>query len=329
MIGPSERRDERRNERGGERAVLIVDDDPVSLEALAAALEGEFEVLFATDAGEALAILRTATPDAILLDVVMPGSDGYELCARVKQDARLAEIPVIFLTSLDSRDAEARGLELGAMDYIAKPVNPPVVRLRVRNQVELKCARAELRRLADTDALTGLSNRRRFDETLDIEWQRHSRSGRPLSLLLLDLDHFKAFNDRYGHLVGDDCLRQVGLAIGRTVNRAADLCARYGGEEFGCILPETDGAAARAVAELLRAAVAALAIPHDGSGTASHVTASIGVVTGWPKLGQSPLSLLGLADEQLYAAKHGGRNRVSAWFAGEGVGGLDSAAAGD
>jgi diguanylate cyclase (GGDEF)-like protein len=290
--------------------VLVVDNDPVNVEFLASILDGEFELMSAATADEAMALLKATTPDAVLLDVRMPDPDGYRLCANIKQDHRLADIPVIFLTGVNDHEAEARGLEVGAVDYITKPVSPAVVRLRVRHQVELKRAREELQRLVTTDALTGLPNRRRFDEVLEREWRRLGRSRAPLSLILVDIDQFKPFNDHYGHIAGDNCLRRVAIAIAGVVSRAADLAARYGGEEFVCVLPETDRAGAVTLAERLREAVAELRVPHEFSDAAHYVTVSAGVATGHGKIGQSPLSLLGLADEQLYAAKHAGRNRV-------------------
>ena len=290
--------------------ILVVDDDPINIRFARSILENEFDILAAASAEKALDIMKATTPDAVLLDVVMPGADGYQLCAAMRQDLRLAQVPVIFITGRDDREAEARGLEAGAMDYITKPVSPAVLRLRLRHQIGLKRTREELSRLVATDGLTGLANRRRFDEVLEHEWRRLGRNAGTLSLVLIDIDHFKAFNDLYGHIAGDDCLRQVARAIDGVVNRAADLSARYGGEEFACVLPETDNAGAMIIAARLLGAVSALTILHARSDVAEHVTISIGVATGPSRVGQSPLVLLGQADEQLYAAKAAGRNRA-------------------
>lgn len=292
--------------------VLIVDDEPINIAVLTDILEERYEILFATDGLKALDLARTAQPDLILLDVMMPVMDGYEVCRRLKEGRDTASIPVVFVTAMTDVDDEARGLELGAMDYITKPVSPPVVRARVRNQIELKQARDQLMRLAVTDGLTGLSNRRHFDSVLEKEYQRLARSRGLLSLILFDIDHFKAYNDTYGHLAGDDCLRRIGGVVLHTLTRAADFGARYGGEEFVCILPETGHDGAVAMAEKLRAGILDLEIPHVKSSASHHVTASLGVVTVRCIAGRSPLHVVAQADEQLYAAKSSGRNRIQA-----------------
>jgi diguanylate cyclase (GGDEF)-like protein len=176
---------------------------------------------------------------------------------------------------------------------------------------DLAAANAQLARLSMTDSLTRLANRRRFDEALAEEFQRLRRSGAPLTLIMIDLDHFKPYNDRYGHVAGDECLRRVGTLIGEVVRRPPDLAARYGGEELAVILPETNAGGARQVAERIRAGIASLAIPHAASAVADHVTASLGGVTLVPTEVESPIDLIHLADEQLYRAKSEGRNRIA------------------
>lgn len=290
--------------------ILVVDDRLTNIELIADIFGEEYEVLFATEGEKALEIAATENPGVILLDVMMPGMDGYEVCRRLKANHRTEEIPVIFITALGDEEAETRGLELGAVDYVAKPFRPAVVKMRVKNQIELKLAREQLTRLAITDGLTGLANRRHFDNVLTLEYARHSRSGSELSLIMLDIDQFKAYNDTYGHIKGDDCLRQVAHAIGSAVGRPPDLAARYGGEEFVCILPETNQAGAVVVADRIRKAIIALAIPHGASNVADCVTASLGVVTTRCVQGKSVLNIVAQADEQLYAAKCGGRNRI-------------------
>ncbi|MBF0262024.1 MAG: diguanylate cyclase [Magnetococcales bacterium] len=290
--------------------ILIVDDESINIAVLTDILEERYEILFATDGKKAMELAKSAQPDLILLDVKMPGMDGHEVCARLKEERDTVHIPIIFVTAMSDENDEARGLELGAMDYITKPVSPPVVKARVRNQIELKNARDQLMRLAITDGLTGLSNRRHFDGTLEKEHQRLARSRGLLSLILFDLDHFKAFNDTYGHLAGDDCLRQVGGVVLQTLTRVADLGARYGGEEFVCLLPETGHEGAVVMAEKLRAGIQGLKILHTKSTAAQVVTTSLGVVTVRCIAGRSPLHVVALADEQLYAAKSAGRNRV-------------------
>ncbi|MBF0613570.1 MAG: diguanylate cyclase [Magnetococcales bacterium] len=292
--------------------VLIVDDEPINIAVMTDILEERYEILFATDGARALELARTAQPDLILLDVMMPGMDGYEVCLKLKEERETVQIPVIFVTAMSDVDDEARGLELGAMDYITKPVSPPVVRARVRNQIELKHARDQLMRLAVTDGLTGLANRRHFDLVLEKEYPRLARNRGLLSMILFDVDHFKAFNDTYGHLAGDDCLRRIGGVVLQAITRAADLGARYGGEEFVCILPETGHEGALRIAERIRTGIHALEIPHAKSSVAKHVTASLGVVTVRCIAGRSPLHVVAQADEQLYSAKSSGRNRICA-----------------
>src|SRR5579859_4005198 len=204
-------------------------------------------------------------PDLILLDVVMPGLDGFEVCRRLRAEERTQRIPIVFITGLNALEDERRGLELGAIDFISKPVQAAIVRLRVRNHLELKRYRDFLEDLSLVDGLTGIGNRRRFDEFLLREWRRSRRGRAPLALVLLDVDNFKAFNDHYGHAAGDDCLREVAATIAMLVRRPGDLCARYGGEEFAAILPHTDLTGARTLAERIREAVLALEIPHEGS----------------------------------------------------------------
>lgn len=291
--------------------ILVVDDEPANIELAANIFEHDYEMLFAMNGEKALEIAAAAAPDLILLDVMLHGMNGFEVCSRLKADPLTRDIPVIFVTGLGDTAAETKGLELGAMDYITKPINPPVVRMRVRNQIELKQARDQLARLATTDDLTGLANRRRFDEVLAMEHARHVRSGAKLALIMLDIDHFKLFNDAYGHVRGDDCLRAVAKVLKTALHRATDLAARYGGEEFVCVLPDTlPLRGAHAVAERIRREVAALNIPHGNSPTAAHVTVSLGVITACCTQDTDPSALVSLTDKQLYRAKTKGRNQI-------------------
>ena len=294
----------------GRPKVLIVDDAPAKLHTLNAILAGEVDVLFATGGVEALEVARAERPDLVLLDVIMPGMDGYQVCQALKDDPETSAIPVIFVTAMGEVDDETKGLELGAIDYIVKPYSAAIVRVRVRNHLELKRHRDALRDLAAYDGLTGIANRRTFDSYLHREWNRSMRAGASLALILLDIDHFKAFNDHYGHAAGDDCLRQVAAALAGGLKRAADVVARFGGEEFACVLPATDTDGAIAMAEQLRERVAGLDIPHVAAGSVGRVTISLGVAAGVPAPDDDPLDLVRMADEMLYRAKRGGRNRV-------------------
>lgn len=296
------------------RTILIVDDTPVNIEILNHALEKEYEILFATNGREALDIAFDQSPDLILLDVMMPDMDGYEVCARLKAEPRTRGIPIIFVTAMDQEGDEAKGLELGGIDYLTKPVRPAIVRARVRNHLELLDYRDFLEELSGTDGLTGIANRLRFDEFLMREWRRALRNRMPLSLILLDIDLFRAFNDHYGHLAGDDCLRQVAWLLTDNLRRPADLAARYGGKEFAGLLPETDAKGALWVADQIREKVSGLNIPHASSPVADHVTVSIGVATLIPVVGQSAMDLIWRADVLLQAAKQSGRNQVRSWL---------------
>jgi diguanylate cyclase (GGDEF)-like protein len=291
------------------QAILIVDDTPANIEILSEVLNVEYEVLFATSGQDALEIAFDETPDLILLDIMMPNMDGYEVCARLKADSRTRAIPVIFVTAMDQEEDETKGLAVGAIDYLIKPVRPPIVRARVHNHLELKRYRDVLEQLSTTDGLTGVANRRRFDEFLEREWSRARRNQTPISLIMQDIDFFKAFNDHYGHLAGDDCLRQVAHALATNVRRPADLVARYGGEEFVCLLPDTDEKGATWMANRFLETMNDLNIPHAYSEAADHVTLSMGVATLTPLVGQSPAGLVLRADQLLYEAKRNGRNQ--------------------
>ena len=291
-------------------SILIVEDDG-TIQALLSAVLGSDWVVHTAGSGEA-ALLSVAEhlPDIVLLDIGLPDMDGLEVCRRFKANPRLEQIPVIFLTALTSGEYEIDGLQASGIDYITKPINPAVLKARIRNHLELKQNRDELVRLARTDGLTGLYNRRTFDDLLQREWQRLARTGEPLSVIMMDVDHFKLYNDTYGHGGGDSCLQRVASAAEGTLQRPADVVARYSGEEFVALLPETRLDGAIAVAEAIRAAVASLEIPHSSSKTAAHVTLSLGAACTIPHADRDPTTSLELADQQLYAAKAEGRNRA-------------------
>lgn len=290
--------------------ILVIDDERFNLNTLNGLLKDDYRIMVATSAEVGLKAAVTGRPDLILLDITMPGMDGYEACRRLKEDPLTQGIPVIFITALSDAEDETRGLEMGAADYIAKPFNLSVVRARVRTQMRLKQQSDLLATYAFLDGLTGLANRRAFDDKSALEWRHGLRSEQPLSTILLDVDHFKPYNDSYGHAAGDECLRSVAAALSGQIGRAGDLLARYGGEEFVVILPGTDHARALAVGESLRAAVQALGLAHRASRVADQVTVSVGVSTTVPRAGISLSTLLEATDQALYAAKSGGRNGV-------------------
>ena len=257
--------------------ILLVDDDPGAIRVLSRILARIGSLRFATNGEDALRLARETVPDLILLDAEMPGMSGFQVLEALKADAALANVPVIFVTSHNDTAFEVTGFRMGAADFIVKPVSPPIVLARVAAQLRVKQLADEMRRMATMDGLTGVANRRQFDDVLQREWRRARRSSDPLALLMVDVDHFKLFNDRYGHPAGDTCLRAVAQALGRVTQRPADLVARYGGEEFAILLPQTARAGAEHFAHRVLDMVEALAIRHESSPTAGHVTVSVGI----------------------------------------------------
>jgi diguanylate cyclase (GGDEF)-like protein len=292
------------------RRVLIVDDQPQNIRVMGEVLRHEYEVFFAANGAKAIEIAQSTNVDLILLDVVLPDLDGFEVCSRLKADERTSGIPIIFVTAREETSDEARGFSAGGVDYITKPIRPPVLLARVRTHLELKHARDLLESLASIDGLTAIANRRRFDAFLEHEWKRCGRMGEPFSLAIVDVDHFKNFNDTYGHARGDDCLRAIAQTLASVARRPADLAARYGGEEFGLIVPGTDAAGMRIVMNTLMARVRALSIPHASSSSSESVSVSIGAITLVPPVHESAVFAVTLADELLYEAKQHGRNQV-------------------
>jgi len=290
--------------------LLVVDDQPINIQVMNQIFSDQYQVFMATGGQQALDFCRRTPPDLVLLDIVMPGMDGYEVCAALKAAPDTRDIPVIFVTAHTDASQETRGLEAGAVDFISKPVNPAVVRARVKTQLTLKRQSDLMRRLVFMDGLTGVFNRRYFDQQLMTEMARAVRAHKPLALIMLDVDFFKRFNDHYGHQAGDDCLRQVAQALSETLRRPADLVARYGGEEFACILPETEFEQAMSLARDLELNIRDKAIRHEDSDVAPVVTISLGVAGFAASTSGDPTTLLALADAQLYQAKNSGRGCV-------------------
>lgn len=290
--------------------ILVVDDQVANIRVLHTLLENDYEVFMATEGEQAVELCRRVNPDLVLLDVIMPGVGGHDVCRRLKADKRTQDIPVIFVTSQSEDADEELGLSLGAVDFISKPIRPAVTLRRIQTHLTLKRQRDLLRLRAVTDALTGIANRRCFNEEADSLWMQCARELRPVSLLMMDVDYFKRYNDRYGHQAGDECLFRVAAAIAEGLQRPFDLLARYGGEEFSCILPYTDERGARNVAERILANVRGLNIEHRDSEAANVVTLSIGSATMLAEPGRDIGDLLRAADEQLYRAKREGRARL-------------------
>lgn len=291
--------------------VLIADDDGINRQVLATLLKPEYVVLLAKTGEQAIERAQRHLPDLLMLDVMLPDMDGYEVLRRLRADPATAHIEVIFITGMGRPEDEARGLKLGAADYITKPFNTTVVMARVATHLEVVRQRRMLEHLAHMDGLTELANRRRFDEVYESEWQRASRHAHTISVALLDIDCFKQYNDHYGHPAGDRTLRAVARVARNAMRRPCDVAARYGGEELAILMPETDAAQALYVAEGIREAVAQLLIPHQQSIASPVVTVSIGGATLALGGQESAAVLFEAADTALYRAKEAGRNRVN------------------
>ncbi len=289
--------------------LLLVDDQALNIQVMHRAFAHDCQVFMATSGSQALQLCQEQTPDLVLLDIEMPEMDGFEVCRRLKAAELTQDIPLIFVTAHTDAAQETRGLAIGAVDFIAKPVNPSVLRARVRTHLLLKFQSDALRGLVYLDGLTTLHNRRYFDQQLELEWTRSVRQGTPLSLILVDVDFFKRYNDHYGHQAGDDCLREIATLLKGSLKRGTDIVARYGGEEFVCLLPDTAHQDAMRLATEIAQGVRDRALPHTASDAAPVVTISLGVATGSGSQGDAQ-QLLALADQQLYSAKSSGRARA-------------------
>ncbi|MGL5033152.1 MAG: diguanylate cyclase domain-containing protein [Microcystaceae cyanobacterium] len=322
--------------------ILIVDDSPDNLRVLSLMLSTQgYQVKKAVSGRFALQSLEMIKPDLILLDINMPDMDGYEVCQILKDKCQVhdfADIPVIFISASHGVLDKVKAFRVGGADYIAKPFHLEEVLARVENQlgrnrlykvlqqqneqlkveiderskveVALLEANEQLSLLASLDGLTGIANRRKFDEQIEAEWQRAKREQEPLSLILIDVDYFKKYNDTYGHLLGDDCLRKIAQVLHHVSKRATDLAARYGGEEFVLVLPHTNSQGAQELAKRIQKAIAAQRIPHQNSLVNDYVTLSIGIATVTPNLAMEMLDFIHAADQALFQAKSQGRDRV-------------------
>jgi len=289
--------------------VLLAIPSPASLQAFNAALKDEHDVLFAKDGKVALDIAAGQPLDLILLDAGHPELDALAVCKTLKHRTATRHVPVVLLTEPGAAVDEVLAVETGVADFIARPIGDDALRARVRLHVELKKRSEQLRNLALTDGLTGIANRRRFDEALIHEWRRCGRNGEPVALILGDIDHFHAFNDRYGHPAADDCLKAVASAAAHCFKRPGDVFARFGGEEFVALLPEQDIEGAQQMATKLQKAVARLALPHEDSSAAPVVTLSFGVAAADPR-GSEADALIEQAEAALRDAKSSGRNCI-------------------
>nr|WP_220493946.1 diguanylate cyclase [Shewanella sp. SG41-4] len=289
---------------------MLVDDQVVNIKILHQLLQADYDIYMARDGHQAIDMCNKIKPDVVLLDIEMPILNGFDVCAHLKSDPNTQDVAVIFVTGHFDEDKEAKGFQLGAVDFIHKPINPVITKARIKNQIRLKLNTDLLRSIALLDGLTGVANRRQFEQMLPVSWLQCAREKQPLTIILLDIDFFKHFNDTYGHTEGDICLRTVAQKIQDTVNRPYDLVARFGGEEFICVLPNTDLIGGTYVAQQIVDSVLSLKLAHKNSPISAFVTISAGVSTVVPKYDMSNKILVETADKQLYLAKDRGRNRV-------------------
>lgn len=306
--------------------LLIVDDEKQNRTLLTELLQDDYQIILAKNGVQAMERAQSHLPDLILLDVLMPEMDGLAVIRALKAADATRHIPVIFVSALDTPDDEERGLDLGAVDYVAKPFHPSIVRARVRNHLQAVHQRRLLEQLALIDSLTEIPNRRRFTEVYEREWRRCVRGQKPLSLIMLDVDLFKRYNDTYGHSQGDVVLKRVAAAIQSALHRPGDFVARFGGEEFVVLLPDVDAASGWQMAEKIRLAVQAECIPYPESDAGPWLTISLGGATQIPQGAEVDASLFEQADRCLYEAKAQGRNHAS-WAAAAATAGPSSGAA--
>lgn len=292
--------------------ILVVDDMTTTLLLLHDLLKDTYEVKIAKSGTKALEILESPNDiDLILLDIEMPDINGYDVCKRIKNNETIKNIPIIFITGRTSQEDEEHGLNLGAIDYITKPFNKAIVKLRIKNYLNLKIKNDMLEKLSMYDGLTNIRNRRFFDETFEKTFNEIKRDKKSLAVLMIDIDFFKPYNDNYGHGQGDETLRKVAKALEKTIKRASDFVARYGGEEFVILLKDINKDGVEAVANNLLNAVRELKITHEFSKIENYVTISIGASFYNSNSDITKLELLLKADETLYEVKNGGRNNFA------------------
>ena len=292
--------------------ILVVDDMTTTLLLLHDLLKDTYEVKIAKSGTKALEILESPNDiDLILLDIEMPDINGYDVCKRIKNNETIKNIPIIFITGRTSQEDEEYGLNLGAIDYITKPFNKAIVKLRIKNYLNLKIKNDMLEKLSMYDGLTNIRNRRFFDETFEKTFSEIKRDKKSLAVLMIDIDFFKPYNDNYGHGQGDETLRKVAKALEKTIKRASDFVARYGGEEFVILLKDINKDGVEAVANNLLNAIRELKITHEFSKIENYVTISIGASFYNSNSDVTKLELLLKADETLYSVKNSGRNNFA------------------
>jgi len=299
------------DQRPKQATILVIDDDRIALDLIMLTFNATATVLTALNSENGLEIAVNEQPDLILLDTLILDVDGHEICSQLKSMPETENIPIIILSNSNQVEDELAALDKGAIDFVTKPVEAAILKARVANHLFQKRDRDQLKLMSSIDALTEVANRRRFDEYLHLEWRRAIRSKYPISLLMIDIDYFKSYNDTYGHQKGDKCLRAVASEIEQHLRRPSDMVARYGGEEFSVILPETPSYSASSLAKRIWSGVGNLNIEHTGSARVGHLTISIGAATTIPDENQSISQFIEISDKNLYKSKSEGRNRIT------------------
>ena len=291
--------------------ICLVDDNMTSLTIARDMLKSSYKVYPSPSAAKFFELIENVTPDLILMDVDMPQMNGYEAVKVLKEDERFKDIPVIFLTAKDDEESELKGFELGAVDYITKPFHPSIIKARITTHLTIVEQRRIIEKISLTDTLTKIPNRRNFDKHMDSEWKRAIREELSIGMIMIDADHFKNFNDNYGHQQGDVALQTLAHVISTSIRRGSDFAARWGGEEFTVLLPNTEADGVLRVAENIRKNVEKVIIPRvDDASLGLNITISVGGVAEIPTATSSMEDFIKKSDEALYKAKESGRNRV-------------------
>lgn len=292
--------------------ILIVDDTTNNLRLIGNLLrEAKYSVSFAQSGVKALSIAEERKPDLVLLDIQMPGIDGFEICQKLKRNQTTEHIPVLFLTAKSDADDIIKGFDSGAVDYITKPFHQKELLVRIKTHLDLKFAKEKIEWMSYYDELSGIPNKRYFNRFFEMEWNLAIREKTFITVILADIDLFKNYNDTYGHMEGDKCIFSVAKALNNCTVRPTDFVARFGGEEFICVLPNTDPQGAVYVAEKMMKSIRGMKIPHKGSTVAHHITLSFGVSSLIPQGDSDMMEFISRADSALYQSKRLGRNQVS------------------
>lgn len=292
--------------------ILIIEDGQLNQKILLDTLRDTYTVHAVERGAEALKTARKFRPHLILLDIILPDINGFDLLRELKETNDLHHIPVIIITELNNDIDEEKGLRLGAVDYIRKPFNRMLVKARVNTHIQIVAQLLTIEKLSFFDALTGLPNRRKFDYHMEYEWHRAIRKQTRIGLMMMDLDHFKNYNDTFGHTQGDAMLKAVAKVLNVTLGRSTDTPCRWGGEEFAVLIPETTAESLLLMAEKIRVGIEEIAVPNIHNGEATKMTVSLGVVSTVPQKDEPLSAFIEKADRYLYRAKKAGRNRVQA-----------------